>query len=139
MVNFTVEIMIENDPERVAWTVVHTNYGSTPDDDSSNDASVLLQGGPYKENGVMGINEEGTAAITVATTVTESTCVVSDACLLLKIQDAEAVPSELSFGSVSLDPLLATVNLYADGSKVAVATFFGSATLKEVGACSPIQ
>jgi hypothetical protein len=125
MVNFTVEIMIENDPERVAWTVVNTNSDSTTGDGSSDDVSVLLQGGPYKDNGVnMGVNEEGTAAITVTTSFTESTCVVSDACLLLKIQDAEAVPSELSFGSVSLDSLLATVNLYADGSKVAIAFFF---------------
>mmetsp|Transcript_13632 Transcript_13632/g.19075 ORF Transcript_13632/g.19075 Transcript_13632/m.19075 type:complete len:142 (-) Transcript_13632:130-555(-) len=141
MVNFTIEIAIENNPERVAWTVVNRNSGSTPSGDGGNDASILLQGGPYKENDIiMDASVGGTAP---TTTFVQSVCVVSDACLVLEMQDAEEVElsnnNELLFGSVDTETVLATVRLYANGSKIAFAIFFGSTATTEVGACSPIQ
>jgi hypothetical protein len=142
MVNFTVEITIENDPERVAWTLVDTHSDSTPiDGDGNTDASILLQGGPYNDNDILDVNDEETT--TTASRFVQSVCVASDACLVLEIQDPETTQStdnEFLLGSVSFELILATVNLYANGSKIAVAGFDGStATTKEVGACSPIQ
>ena len=43
--------------------------------------------------------------------------------------------NELLFGSVDIETVLATFSLYANGSKIAVVTFWGSTILTEVGAC----
>lgn len=135
MVNFTVEITIENDPERVPWTVVNRNSGSTPSGDGSgNEASILLQGGPYSlENNTMNGNGEGS-------TVVQSTCVVSDACLVFKIHDAEGAAVANNDNNELLDTDIesvhATVNLFSNDIRIAIA---GPTVIIEVGACSPIQ
>jgi len=135
MVNFTVEITIENDPERVPWTVVNRNSGSTPSGDGSgNEASILLQGGPYSlENNTMNGNGEGA-------TVVKSTCVVSDACLVFEIHDAEGAAVANNDNNELLDTDIesvhATVNLFSNDIRIAIA---GPTVIIEVGACSPIQ